>query len=357
MSSSSGSDDEQDDDDDSSSDDEEDSSSDDDVAPHLGARVLDPLEEETLKAVRKAKLLARLEQMEAKGIKRSKVFNYRSNEEELMVEVARMEVLAERATRIEQGRSALMTLVKTVERGACFVDRRKYLPVKANLGGFSGSMIKDIDRYDDCLERGVAETLGPSSSRVWWVEMLYILIPSMVWYSMTNRMTEDPKYASEVIRQNPEFQRVLAKEVAREMSHTENVERARLEAELQQARQELERQTVANTSGASSLFTSPSVGGNASQAHSQQQPTRTTAASKNNNSRPPSSGNALPTTNPLGDYPVDETETRKMQAFLKRQQDQTKNHQRLPPPPSQRKPSSANASSGAFLDLGDSDEE
>lgn len=305
-------DDDDDDDDDSSGyDDEDDSSEDEDEFGGIGGGGLgveiDPLEEETLKAVRKAKLLARVEQLQARNIKPSKTFNYRSSEEELMVEVARMEVLAERSIRVTQGRSALSTTVKTIERIAGFIDRKNYLPIKANIGGFSKELVKDIDQYDDCLERGVAETLGPASSRVWWVECLWILIPSMIWYSMTNRMTEDPKYASEVMRQNPEFQDRLAREMAKEMSHTERVQRANLEEELKRARDE-------NAMLQRAVPPSPMPLSNSN--NNLLDPKPPTIRIAGHAAPPP---RPIPNDNPLGDLPVDPSETARMQAFLAQQ--------------------------------------
>lgn len=269
----------------------------------------DPLEEETLKAVRKAKLLARIEQMEAKGVKRTKVFTFRTSEEELMVEVARMEVLAERAIRIEQGRAMLITNIKAIEKGTGFVDRKKWLPLEFNLGGYSKHIIKDMDKFDDCLERGVAETIGPSSSRVWWVELLWILIPSMAYYSMTNSMHKDPEYTNEVLRKNPEFQDRLAREMAKELAHTERQDRERIERELQEARMRLDQQSAPLTNPLP-----PSA-----RPRSQQSGGGGVAPPNIGTMRPPQ---RVPTNNPLGDYPVDNTETAKMMAFIAQQQAQ-----------------------------------
>lgn len=264
---------------------------------------IDPLEDETLKAVRKAKLLARIEQMEVKGVKRSKVFNYRTSEEELMVEVARMEVLSERAIRIEQGRAFLMTSVNGVEKGAGHIDRKKWLPFYFNVGGFSKQLHKDIDKYDDCLERGVAETIGPSGSRVWWMDLITVLLPSMVYYSMTNRMTEDPAYANEVMRNNPEFQARIAREVAKELAHTQTEERQGIADELRLARQEI------------------------ADIRRQQNPSYQPTPQNNLQPTAPVIGRmvpppmtAIPTTHPLGDFPVDESATREMQQLLAQQQ-------------------------------------
>lgn len=294
----------------------------------------DPLEEETLKAVRKAKLLARIEQMETKGVKRSKIFTFKTSEEELMVEVARMEVLAERAIRVEQGRAFLMTNVKAIERGSMYVDKRKWLPIEFNMKGYSNHLIKDIDKFDDCLERGVAETIGPSSSRVWWVELLWILVPSMAYYSMTNHMHKDPDYTNDVLRKNPEFQDRLAKEMARELAHTEIKDRATLEQELQAARTQLEQRDQRDS------WQSPVARLNPQPAPPNQAPPPSGMNSSPSafpsggsgggnpligNMLPPKTGrmnppSVIPNDNPMGDYKPDPIETRKMMALLQNQQ-------------------------------------
>lgn len=265
----------------------------------------DPLEEETMKAVRKAKLLARIEQMEGKGIKASKKFNYKSNEDEMMVEVARMEVLAERSVRIEQGRAMLLPMVSGLEKGSNYVDRKSWLPFLLNLNGFSSQLSKNIDKFDDCLERGVAETIGPTGGHVWWIDLLWILIPSMVQYSFTNRMTENPAYANEVLRNNPEFQAKIAEEMAKELTHTEKQRRKDLEDQLAEARAELEQ-----VRGQPKQYR-PSAGASS-------RPSLAPAPPTVGNMVPPKA--KVPTSHPLGDYPVDESATREMQQFILSQQ-------------------------------------
>ena len=272
---------------------------------------IDPMEEETIKAVRKAKLLARIEQMETKGVKRSKAYNYRSSEEELMVEVARMEVLAERAVRIEQGRAFLMTAVNGAEKGSSFIDRKGWLPFNFNISGFSKQLHKDIDKYDDCLERGVADTLGPGGSRVWWMDLLTVLLPSMAYYSMTNRITENSEYANEVIRNNPEFQSRLAQEMAKELSHTTVEDRRALEDQVKQLQLEIDkiRRQHNSTSSIRPLIpeASPSVVTPSPPVIGRMAP-------------PPKS---QPTNHPLGDFPVVEEDFQQMQQLLTQQKNQS----------------------------------
>lgn len=271
--------------------------------------IIDPLEEATLKAVRKAKLLARIEQLTGRGddgVAPSKVFNYKSSEEELLVEVARMEVLADRAIRIEQGRSFLVTTVQATEKGACRIDAQPWFPFHFNLQGFSKQLRKDLWKYDDCLERGVSATLGPGSEREWWVELLFVLIPSMVLYSISNNFSENPEFANEVLRTNPEFQQRMAREVAKEFAHTENKRVAQLEAELQKTRDEVARMQQTSTRyGPAPTAAAPP----------QQQRAPTTTTSSSAPLRP------LPTTHPLGDYPVDAAQTREMQALIDQNND------------------------------------
>lgn len=288
---------------------EEDSESD-DSEPGGSAITFDPLEQETLKAVRKAKLLARIEQMIGKGLKPSKTYNFRTNEDELLVEVARLEVMSERAIRVEQGRSVLMTGIKATEQGACFVDRNKWLPFEFNLKDFANHVLKEIDKYDDCLERGVAETIGSSGSKVWWIELLYILIPSMIMYSITNRSFSDPKYASEMLRQSPEFQERLAKEYAKEFAHTERQERERIERELRETRAQLSH--IESNGSYNPTITQPAP------------PPQTSRSGvpmpKIGQMQPPPK--KIPSANPMGDYPVNDAETKNMMAFIAQQQRQ-----------------------------------
>lgn len=265
----------------------------------------DPLEEETLKAVRKAKLLARIDQLQGRGVAVTKTYTHRTSEEELVAAVAKMEILDARSTRIEQGRAFFMGTLKTVESGANIVDRRKWIPIKLALDGLTQHVRKDIHRFDDCLERGVAETLGPVASRVWWVELLYILVPTMVNYSINNRMTSNPNYANEVMRGNPEFQQQLAREMAKELAHTEMTSRQQLEAEVRELRDQVRVQSSAYTT-----MPPPS------------QPTATKASSQQQRTLPSSQQQrTLPSGNPLGDIPPDPAETARMQALLREQQE------------------------------------
>lgn len=270
---------------------------------------VDPLEEATLKAVRKAKLLARIEQLTGRGedgVAPSKLFTYKSSEEELLVEVARMEVLAERAIRVEQGRSFLLAAVTSAEKGACKIDEQPWLPFHFNLQGFSKKLRADLWKYDDCLERGISSTIGTGSTREWWIELLLILVPSMAYYSFSNNFMDNPAYANEVLKANPEFQQKIAREMAREMTHGENKRVEVLEQELRKTREEVANLSTSRYGPA--LQVSP--------------PTTTTPpvlppvirpGSLLGNQPPP---RPVPTSHPLGDYPVDEAATREMQAMI-----------------------------------------
>lgn len=299
-----------------------------------------PMQEETEKAIRKAQLLARIQQLAEKKIAVSKTLTFRTSEEELMVEVARMEVLHERSIRIQQGRAALMTTVNTTETVLGLLDSKPWLPVKFKMNGFTKSVNKSISDYDDALERGVEETLGRPGSSVWWVELLWILIPAMITYSFTNRFAEDPAYSAEVLKKNPEFQQQLAKEMARELTHTERAEREKVEAELRATQAQMS-QLAGERTFAPAVSPLPSMNTPRSQKPS------LSAVPPPRISRmqppPPMTHKAVPSHNPLGDYPVNPAETQKMVQFLARQKEQEKQKQSsssqnggLPPRPSQR---------------------
>ena len=326
--------------------DDEDSSSGSLSSSSSQGMTVDPIEEETIKAVRKAKLLARIEQMQAKGVKTSKNFNYRSNEEEMMVEVAKMEVLAERSIRIEQGRALLLPLVTGIESGLNFVDRKQWLPVKANMNGFSNQLAADIDKYDDCLERGVAETIGPAGGHAWWVDLMMILGPSMLHYSFMSRLSSTPTYANELLNNNPSFRAEISGKMAQELSHAEKQRRLETERELARVQQEnlILKQ---NQMRAQSQMQMPPT----SQMPPSQLPMRTASQMPPNQavsqSKPsislPSPAKAqkqtststkevkfvkpVPSKHPLGDLPVDGNATREMHAFIESQKQKQKQQQ------------------------------
>ena len=316
--------------------DDEDSSSGSLSSSSSQGMTVDPIEEETIKAVRKAKLLARIEQMQAKGVKTSKNFNYRSNEEEMMVEVAKMEVLAERSIRIEQGRALLLPLVTGIESGLNFVDRKQWLPVKANMNGFSNQLAADIDKYDDCLERGVAETIGPAGGHAWWVDLMMILGPSMLHYSFMSRLSSTPTYANELLNNNPSFRAEISGKMAQELSHAEKQRRLETERELARVQQEnlILKQ---NQMRAQSQMQMPPSSQMPMRTTSQMPPNQTVSQSKPSISLPsPSTSTStkevkfvkpVPSKHPLGDLPVDGNATREMHAFIESQKQKQKQQQ------------------------------
>jgi hypothetical protein len=188
-------------------------------AGHLFQR--DPLEDEMNKAIRKAKLLARIDQLAGRGVKPSKNFTYRAPEDELIVEVARMETLAQRAVRIQQGRAAFISMVGTSEKGMNAADDTEMLPFNFYMNGFTRQTVKDITNYDDCLERGVESMLGSGGSFPWYVELAFILVPAMVTHSMMNRFKDNPEHTKKVLQQDPQLRTEVAKELAHEMHRTE----------------------------------------------------------------------------------------------------------------------------------------
>ena len=200
-------DDDEDDDEGEFDDDEED---DDEMPPPLSK-----VEMEVQKAVRKAKLLARIDQLKARGVMSSKEYTYRASEEELVTEVARMEVLAQRSVRIEQGRAVFISGVGGMEQLMNKSDEKEWLPFTWNMDGFTRATTRKITNYDDALERGVESMLGEAGSLPWYYELAMILIPAMVTHSMMQRFKDSPEHTNEVLRTNPQLREDVARELAR----------------------------------------------------------------------------------------------------------------------------------------------
>jgi len=175
-----------------------------------------PIEKEMEQAIRKAKLLARIEQLEDRGIKASKNFTYKSSEQEMVIEVAKMEVKSQRGARIKQGRAAFITTIAGTEKLMNMSDDRKVLPWMWYMQDITKVVVSDIKLFDDCLERGVEQVLGPTGEMPWYLECLSILIPMMVEKSVLNRFKNDPKHTNEVLKQNPELRQNVAREIVRE---------------------------------------------------------------------------------------------------------------------------------------------
>lgn len=153
---------------------------------------VDPLQSKLEADVRKGQLLARLDQLKAKGVKSDKKLNWQSNEREIRVEIARMETIAYRSSRIETGRGMFMLPIGGIEQGANFVDKKEYLgDFKLCLDGVSKHVLSHIDKFDDALERGVYEMMGPPGERDWKSEIMWLLVPLMISYSIGNRKNSE----------------------------------------------------------------------------------------------------------------------------------------------------------------------
>ncbi len=198
----------------------------------------DPMQHKIEEAIRKAKLLARIDQLEARGVRPSKKFTYRAAEDELITEVAKMESLAQRSTRIKQGRSAFIMLVGSMEKGANWCDDSERLPVKCYLKGFTKQTVKDITNYDDCLERGVESMFGSADALPWYVQLGLILGPAMITHHMMQRFKDDPEHTRKVLRSDPELRNEVARELAREMNQSERDEARKVTERLAKAQQE-----------------------------------------------------------------------------------------------------------------------
>lgn len=195
-------------------------------------------------AITKAKLLARITQLQGRGVVATRDYDYTANEAELTIEVARMEVLAMRSARLKQGRAAFMTTVRGAEALANWSDRAGKLP-RFCLKGFSLETQRDIGIYDDFLDAGVQQVCGSSMREMpWYAGLLATLVPAMITYSITHRAADDQEYVREMINNDPQLRREVIQEIAER--HGELVIQRDRETDAQY-QQELPPQTLPRT--------------------------------------------------------------------------------------------------------------
>ncbi len=147
-------------------------------------------EERLRNSIRKAKLLARLEQLADRGLKIDlSKYTFETSLSELECAVAKYEIIALRGARIEQGRAILLTFTNGVEKGLTYVDDKEMVgkDFKFRVNGWSNHVTHSIETYDDILERGMEELLGSPEKQKWYVALALQLGSSLVMYSLTNR--------------------------------------------------------------------------------------------------------------------------------------------------------------------------
>jgi hypothetical protein len=147
-------------------------------------------EERLRNSIRKAKLLARLEQLADRGLKIDLAkYTFETSLSELECAVAKYEIIALRGARIEQGRAILLTFTNGVEKGLTYVDNNEMIgkDFKFRVDGWSNHVTHSIETYDDILERGMEELLGSPEKQKWYVALALQLGSSLVMYSLTNR--------------------------------------------------------------------------------------------------------------------------------------------------------------------------
>jgi hypothetical protein len=170
-------------------------------------------------ALQKAKYLVRMEQLKDRGIKPDKNYDVKSSLQDLKMGALRMEVIDMRQKRIEQGRSALLMTVSGIEMGCNYLDDNSYLGnFKLHMRGFNNHVFDDITMYDDCLEKGVEEILGPMENRKWYTELARMLFASMVMYSYTNRRNHSStvKAVAEELKKDDDFMKSVKDEIRKE---------------------------------------------------------------------------------------------------------------------------------------------
>ena len=182
--------------------------------------LINPEEEELKQDLQKAKLLARIEQLKKRGIKPDKDYGWQTALKELRIAVAKMETIAMRSVRIEQGRAALMFTVGGVEKGCNYSDENKLTgDFKFYMNGYSKHLYSELPIFDDCLEQGVEELLGPLNDQKWYVQLSFLLGSSMVKYSMTNRESQEDQLKRTItaIKQDKDFIDSIKRELMEEM--------------------------------------------------------------------------------------------------------------------------------------------
>jgi hypothetical protein len=189
-------------------------------------QIINEQEEEMKRAVRKAKLLARVTQLATRGIKPDKLYTWQTSEYELQIAVAKMEVIASKSKRIEQGRSALLLFAGGVEKSCNYVDEQNYGMLrgyKFAMQGYSEHLFGEIGNFDDCLDKGMEEIFGPDENRKWYVELAWLLGASMAMYSMTNKRKrqDEMKALVEEVKKDKVFMDALKREVLQEMRREE----------------------------------------------------------------------------------------------------------------------------------------
>lgn len=209
---------------------------------YVPRKVVDPIEQEMQRAIRKAKLLARITQLAKRGVRPTKTPSWRASEQELMIEVARMEVIAARSVRIDQGRAALLMSVGAGETGMNLVDKKllQESDYKIGMNGYSEHLWGEIGNYDDVLEHGMDSVMGPPGEGYWWRELGFMLASSMAMYRINKgkaRTDEDDRRAvMEELKQSPEFRSAIAKEIVDEMRRKQAED-----AKAQQEQQKVQR--------------------------------------------------------------------------------------------------------------------
>jgi hypothetical protein len=170
-------------------------------------------------ALQKAKYIVRMEQLKDRGIKPDKNYDAKSSLQDLKMGALRMEVIDMRQKRIEQGRSALLMTVSGIEMGCNYLDDNNYLGnFKLHMRGFNNHVFDDITMYDDCLEKGVEELLGPMENRKWYTELFRMLVASMVMYSYTNRRNHSNtiKDVAAELKKDEDFMKTVKDEIRKE---------------------------------------------------------------------------------------------------------------------------------------------
>lgn len=183
-------------------------------SPPRVVEIGDKLEEEMQTVVRKARMLARIQQLTTRGAKPSKLFDHRSSEHELQIEIARMEVVAERGMRIKQGRMALTAFSASVEKAAGMWDQRFADYITFQIQGVTRDLIMNIVQFDDALEQGVEELIGPQGQIPWYYRLLYGYGALCVERTSINRTSPStPQFTADDIVKDAQLRKKVMDEV------------------------------------------------------------------------------------------------------------------------------------------------
>jgi hypothetical protein len=164
-------------------------------------RYADPIPETTVyytESEEKADILAKLQNLERKGIKLSKDYGFKSSIDELRMELRRQTDIIESNASVNFMRQGLILCVTGIE-----YFNRRFNPVGANLTGWGESVIENIMDFDGIFERLHTKYAGSAHMEP-EMELLFALAGSAFMFHLTNTLFKSagPQIGN-VLKENP----------------------------------------------------------------------------------------------------------------------------------------------------------